>query len=280
VTRYLKAFRRKSYYALQKTTRLGVDRTLEPKARERADEYLRHIGLGTTARRPLRRVELASIDLENRDRYPIARGDVYKRFVAHEDGADVDRFGRKGSWRPRGCVLYRDTQEHEYLKIFEPHFSTNGEGRYLQSALDAGCYDFLSPGLTSLVVDEQENLRGYSICEGTALTPYEFERLVGSAYRELVIEVTRRTGYYFYDLAFHNVVRHDGELSLIDLESVLPVEWYGQDIDFARARLDEIDIGKPLQEKWHSPRWYAEFLDSLKRESSPDMTANPAPFAG
>jgi hypothetical protein len=263
--RSVSALRRKSYYVVQKTTGYKYDRGLEDRARARAAEALRGADPDATAPAALLEVELATLDVDNRDRYSVARGDVYRRFIAGDEGADVDQFGRKGTWVSRGCMLYVDKRDGSYLKIFEPHFSLNGEGRFLRAALDSGCYAHLTPGLQYLVVDADGTLRGYAIAAGEVLTPYEFERLIGHAYRDVVIDATKRTGFYFYDLAFHNVVRNGDELTFIDLESILPLEWYGTDANFAKSHLDDIDIGWPLQTKWHSPDWYREFLDSMTR---------------
>ena len=90
------------------------------------------------------------------------------------------------------------------------------------------------------------------------------ECYVEGSLREVLCAETERVGLYFNDLTFHNVVRHGDRLSIIDLESVLPVAWFETDLDFARAHLDEMDIGWPIASKWESPAWYGAFLRGLK----------------
>ncbi len=58
-------------------------------------------------------------------------------------------------------------------------------------------------------------------------------------------------------------MQNNGEISLIDLESALPVEWFGRGTAFSREHFHEIDIGFPIQDKWNSPWWYFEFLKAL-----------------
>jgi hypothetical protein len=101
---------------------------------------------------------------------------------------------------------------------------------------------------------------------GKPLTLFEFERYVNVVLRDLICAVTERSGLYFYDLASHNVIMGNGQLSIIDLESILPVEWYGQGAAFSIAHLPDLDLGWELQRKWRSPRWYRAFLESMRRD--------------
>ena len=110
---------------------------------------------------------------------------IYRRFVADDQGEEVDDFGRKGLWIPRGCIVYYDRPGRTFVKVFDSYAAINGEARFLQDALDNGLYSFLCPNLDYLIVDENENLRGYAIREGESLTRYEFERYVGGALREV-----------------------------------------------------------------------------------------------
>lgn len=252
---------RKAYYVFQKLTGHGVDADLERDLRAQADAYLARAG-------PLARsvpvVALETLPLDDRSRYAVFRDDVYVRFVAEEGRDERDRFDRAGSWVPRGSVMYYDAETRIFVKVFDDYYCQKGVGRFLPEALDAGLYDFLCPGLTYLIKDAAGTLRGYAIEEGEPLTPYLFERYVGGSWREVICAETRRTGLYFTDLTFHNVVRLGPTLSLIDLDSVLPVDWFDTDETFARAHLDEVDLGWALAQKWHSPEWYGAFVRALK----------------
>ena len=195
------------------------------------------------------------------------RDDIYVRFVADDTGRQRDFFGRQGRWIPRGCKIYVDRQSHEFIKIGDEYFFRRGEGRFLETALERGVYDFLCPHLQYLIRDGEGQLRGYAVKRGRPLTMYEFDRYVSVALRDLICAITERSGLYFYDLAFHNVILGDGQLSIIDLESILPVAWYGQGSEFSISRLPELDVGWEVQRKWRSPRWYRAFLERAIRRA-------------
>ena len=259
--RYGKAARRKAHYAFQKLTRIGFDAAFERTLALQAEAYLAGTAL---PREPVLRLRLDTLDLNDRARYVIARDDIYTRFVAEAGGPDRDSFGREGRWIPRGCVVYHDRQSDAYVKVFDAYFCKRGEGRFLPEALDAGFYDFLCPGLSFVIEDDEGRIRGYAIIAGEPITSYAFERYIGRSLRPVIMAETERAGLYLNDLEFHNVVRHGDRLSLIDLESVLPVDWFETDLAFARAHLDVVDIGWPIQHKWVSPRWYGAFVRALK----------------
>jgi hypothetical protein len=258
----LQIVRRKSYYAFQKLTRIGIDTDLEVSLRNRAIVYLEKLGDVVISVRP-KTVPVQSIHVEQSSRYRVVRDDIYKRFIVDDAGVDIDKFGRRGRWIPRGSMLYLDIRDREYVKVYDEYFCRKGEGRFLKDALEAGLYEFLCPGLSYLIVDESGSLRGYAVKAGRQLTQGEFERYVGRSLRELICTLTEKTGFYFPDLVWHNVIQDGDMLSLIDLESVLPIEWFEKDVQFSLDHIDEIDIGWPIQMKWHSPGWYRVFLREL-----------------
>ena len=149
------------------------------------------------------------------------------------------------------------------MKVFDRYAATHGEARFLRDAMDAGFYSFLCPNLDYLIEDEDHVLRGYAIREEKPLSRFQFERYVGGSLREVILHETERTGFYLNDLEFHNVVMSDRKLSIIDLESVLPVSWFGTDAEFAIRHLDDIDVGWPIQWKWCSPSWYGDYLRQI-----------------
>lgn len=257
------AVQRKAYYLFQKATGYGIDEALEQDLERQAAAYLAGLPAGPTRFDRIDRVRLGDLDLSDPSRFSIVRDDIYVRFQADPGGTEADRFGRRGAWIPRGCMIHFDRQAQVYVKTFDAYFCRHGEGRFLPDALRRGLYDFLCPALSYLIMDRDETIRGYAIRAGKPLTPYEFERYVGRSLREVIRRLTAQTGLYLNDLVYHNVILADGRLSLIDLESVLPVEWFGRGIEFSRQHLDEIDLGWPIQTKWHSPRWYRAFLTEL-----------------
>jgi hypothetical protein len=255
---------RQIFYWIQRGTGWGIDNALEEKLVDRTRSFLAEGDLRKGNQVPTRRVE--SIELSDSSRFRLTRDDSYKRFVALDDGTEVDEFGRNGRWVPRGCRIFHDHVEDTYIKVFDQYFCMRGEGRFLPTAFESGVYDFLCPALAYLIKDDHGNLRGYAIHSGQVLTPYEFERYVGSGLKEAICEITRQSGLYFYDLTYHNSIRRDDEISLIDLESVLPVGWYGQDKAFSMRMLQYIDIGFPIQDKFLSPDWYARYIEELPEQ--------------
>lgn len=254
---------RRSLYVFQKLTGYGFDTAFEQELSRQAKAYLSCKSEGERFIKTVPRLAPSEIVVADCSRFVLVRDDIYKRFLADESGYDLDHFGRRGYWVPRGSQIFYDRKTSDFVKIFDEHFCSRGEGTFLRAALDAGVYDFLCPNLSYIIQDDNGLIRGYAIREGKPLTLYEFERYVGGALRDVICEVTRRSGFYFYDLEFHNVIRSEGRISLIDLESVLPLGWFGKGIAYAREHLDLIDIGWPLNEKWRSPNWYREFLIKL-----------------
>lgn len=255
--------RRKANYFFQKTTGFGIDKQFERELRRQSTKYLttqlEHIG----KTRSYCIVGVGDCDFHDRKRYMIFRDDIYRRFVASENGPETDHFGRRGKWVPRGGVVYFDNRTGEYVKVVDDYFCQRGEGRFLRDALEQGLYDFLCPKLSYVIVDRSDLIRGYAIKGGKQVTPYQFERYVSGSLRELICKLTEITGLYFYDMTFHNVVVHEGMLSFIDLESVLPIEWFGKGEQFSLDHLSEIDIGWSIQEKWRSPIWYWKSVKEL-----------------
>jgi len=258
VVRYARAAAREVHYYVQKSTKFGYNATFEHTLRRQADTYFER----SHRSGPVPAVKLDSIELGDERRFRIFRHDIYRRFDPFEGGADFDQFGRSGRWVPRGTTVYYDSRDATFVKVFDAYTATSGEARYLGAALEAGLFDFLCPNLEYRIVDDVGAIRGYAIREGRPLTRYEFERYIGFALRDVILHETARTGFYFYDLEFHNVIVSNERISVIDLESILPIAWFGTDTDYARDHLHELDVGWPLQSKWRSPPWYEDFLKS------------------
>ncbi len=94
---------------------------------------------------------------------------------------------------------------------------------------------------------------------GQTLSMREFECVMRGPVRMLIRQISSSSGYYFTDLAYHNYIKIEDGYSLIDLESILPLEWYGRDDSFSTEHLSEIDIGWSIQSKFRSPKWYTDF---------------------
>ena len=253
--------KKRAFYWVQRSTAWGIDRQLEAQLRNKAQEFVARGNAGEVDQVATQLLE--NFDFADSGRFSLFRDDIYRRFTVLEDGNEIDEFGRKGRWIPRGCRLFLDRSDDVYIKVFDDYFCSKGEGRFLPLALESGVYSFLCPALAYLIVDAHGHLRGYAIRAGRVLSPYEFERYVEVALKDAVCEVTRRSGLYFCDLTYHNAILRDEQISLLDLESVLPLSWYGQDKAFSMRMLEEIDIGYPIQREFHSPAWYARYIEDL-----------------
>ena len=253
--------RKRAFYWVQYLTGWGISKRLEVQLRNKADKFVAKEDVEEVDQAATQLVE--NFDFSDSGKFSLIRDDIYKRFIVLEDGTESDDFGRKGRWVPRGCRIFLDHSEDVYIKVFDEYFCTKGEGRFLPDALKKGVYNFLCPALAYLIVDSHEHLRGYAIRSGRVLSPYDFERYVEVALKDAVCEVTRRSGLYFNDLTYHNAILRGDEISLIDLESVLPLSWYGQDMAFSMRMIQQIDIGYPIQSDFHSPSWYAKYIEEL-----------------
>jgi len=261
IQRVIAFAKKRAFYWVQCCTGWGIDKRLEVQLRTKAAKFVAQEDVEEVDQIATQLVE--RFDFSDSARFSVIRDDIYRRFIVLEDGTESDDFGRKGRWIPRGCRVFFDHTEDVYIKLFDEYFCTKGEGRYLPVALEKGVYDFLCPALAYLIVDSQEHLRGYAIRSGRVLSPYDFERYVAVALKDAVCEVTRRSGLYFSDLTYHNAILRGDEISLIDLESVLPLSWYGKDMAFSMRMIQQIDIGYPIQREFHSPSWYAKYIEEL-----------------
>lgn len=264
----VQAIGRRTLYLYQKITGSGIDSNFEQDLHQKANEYLKTLERGETKLKSVEVRKFTDLLIKDESRYTVFRDDIYKRFIARKDGPETDKFGRAGEWVPRGCVIYYEKVEDNYVKVFDEYFCRQGEGRYLKDALERGLYDFLCPDLSFVIEDEEGLLRGYAIRAGKPLSKYQFNRYIGGAMQNLICALTKHSGLYFYDLAFHNFVLNEGSVSIIDLESVLPNEWFGKGPEFSLRHLPDIDIGWSIQTKWCSPDWYRRFLMDLTGQGS------------
>jgi len=261
IQRAISFARKRVFYWIQRGTGWGINPQLEKRISIKATAFLA-LENETVSDSPAMRL-LEDFDFSEKNNYSVIRDDIYRRFVTRDDGVEIDELGRTGNWIPRGCHIYFDHSENVYIKVFDEYFCARGEGRFLPEALEKGVYKYLCPALAYVIFDKKEKLRGYAIHAGRVLSPYEFERYVEVALRDAICEITKQSDLYFYDLTYHNTILWNDTVSLIDLESILPLSWYGTDEAFSVQMLHEIDIGFPIQKKFHSPSWYAAYIDTL-----------------
>jgi len=121
-----------------------------------------------------------------------------------------------------GRAIYYDRENDLYYKIFHKDYvrRTNFE-----MAIEKNFFDGLIPALVSLIVDGND-IVGYVSKAGQVLSNNEFdEHLVPDDLKVKMMQRIKETGLFFYDLVPSNIIRlDDGQLSLIDLESVYEIK--------------------------------------------------------
>ena len=120
-----------------------------------------------------------------------------------------------------GRAIYYDRENDLYYKIFHKDYvrRTNFE-----MAIEKNFFDGLIPALVSLIVDGN-NIVGYVSKAGKVLSDNEFDtHLIPNDFTEKLINKIKDTDLFFYDFVPSNIIRlDDGQLSLIDLESVYEI---------------------------------------------------------
>ena len=121
-----------------------------------------------------------------------------------------------------GRAIYYDRESDLYYKIFHKDYvrRTNFE-----MAIRKNFFDGLIPALVQLIVDG-DDIVGYVSKAGQVLSDNEFDsHLIPNEFTEKLINKIKDTDLFFYDFVPSNIIRlDDGQLSLIDLESVYEIK--------------------------------------------------------
>jgi len=134
-----------------------------------------------------------------------------------------DKYDRMVDGVSHGRSIYYDSTSGLYYKIFHPDYCRIDNFR---KAIEAKFFDGLAPALTGLIYDS-DNLMGYVTKAGPLLSANEFDyHLIPQDFFRILKNRIKECGMFFYDLVPHNIIRIDGNLSLIDLESVYDLEEY------------------------------------------------------
>ena len=132
-----------------------------------------------------------------------------------------------------GRSVFWDKKNKLYYKVFDKGYIRR---QNFITAYEAGFFDKLAPALIGLIYDDEE-IVGYVTKEGKLLSDSEFDfKVVPEGFLTLLKETIKDTNLFYYDLVPINIVKVDGKLSLIDLESVYHLdELY--DLDKHNARI-------------------------------------------
>ena len=119
-----------------------------------------------------------------------------------------------------GRQVIHDEEKDLYYKIFDDDYCRREN---FERALHMGFFDGLAPALHSVIVHPELNdeIVGYATEAGTPLGTEFDDILKELRFYERVLGKVKETKMFYYDLVASNIIRtKDGELSLIDLESV------------------------------------------------------------
>ena len=120
-----------------------------------------------------------------------------------------------------GRSIYYDREEDVYYKLFHKDYvrRTNFE-----MAISKNFFDGLTPALVGLIFDG-DDIVGYVSKAGQVLSDNEFDtHLIPNDFTEKLINKIKDTDLFFYDFVPSNIIKlDDGQLSLIDLESVYEI---------------------------------------------------------
>lgn len=101
-----------------------------------------------------------------------------------------------------------------YYKLWKPEYVRS---KNMLDAYNAGFYDKLSPAFVSIIMDGDDCV-GYIM--KTTIPNILTET---SDFFELLLEETKRTGWFYYDWIPDHLMQYDSNPTLIDLESVYPI---------------------------------------------------------
>ena len=125
----------------------------------------------------------------------------------------IDKYNRIADGVNQGRIVYEG--DGVYYKIFHKDYCRRDN---FVRALEAGFFDDVAPALQSLIEDDGE-IVGY-VMEAGSTIGMEFDKIPIDFYQK-VLSLVKEKKMFFYDLVSINIIRtKNGELSLIDLESV------------------------------------------------------------
>jgi len=121
-----------------------------------------------------------------------------------------------------GRAIYYDREDDVYYKIFHKDYVRRVN---FEMAIKKNFFDGMIPALVSLIVDGND-IVGYVSKAGQVLSDNEFDtHLIPNEFTEKLINKIKDTDLFFYDFVPSNIIRlDDGQLSLIDLESVYEIK--------------------------------------------------------
>ena len=156
----------------------------------------------------------------------------------------LDKAGRVVDGISHGRKVLLDKKNQVYYKIFDREYCRREN---FIRAYEIGFFDGIAPTLKELIFDG-DDVVGY-VTEAGTIIGLEFDEIPKEFYQK-VLDKVKETKMFFYDLVSLNIIRtKNGELSLIDLESVYDLyELYNINKHNAKVKPDY--YYKELEELW------------------------------
>ena len=145
-----------------------------------------------------------------------------------------------------GRAVYRDDEKNVYYKIFHKDYIRR---QNFITAYEAGFFDKLAPALNGIIYDG-DDIIGYVTKLGDIVGNFkESMRKIMKTMKDVIED----SNFFYGDFVVGNLVEVDGEISLIDLESV----W---SMDLLKANESTNKVDWPKEYKWTIPGEYRKLL--------------------
>jgi hypothetical protein len=131
-----------------------------------------------------------------------------------------DKYNHEVDGVSHGRAIYRD--DKYYYKIFHPDYVRLP---YFRQAIEAGFYDELLPTPIEFILNALDQPVGYISEVGEVLSADENDtQLIPVSFLKQLEKAMLKTSMIYYDIVPSNIIKLKGELNIIDLESVYPVD--------------------------------------------------------
>jgi hypothetical protein len=172
-----------------------------------------------------------------------------------------DKYNHYVKFVNHGRAIYKDATH--YYKVFHPEYVRLP---YFRQALAANFFDGLVHPDIEYIYEDGEVV-GYKLPIGEVLSDNEYDQqLVPTSFWRIVEKAMLRTGLVFYDFVPPNIIKIGGELSLIDLESIYPLEKLGE-MPSHNAKLKPLILMEHLIERMGPPPKDIIFIPNIKLDN-------------
>lgn len=150
-----------------------------------------------------------------------------------------DKRGRIAKGVNQGRVTYK--MDNLYYKVFDAGYARR---QTFAISIKNDFFKEMSPALVGIIYDDNK-VMGYVTKIGEVLSDNEFDtHLIPDDFREKAYDSMKRNKIAFYDFVPSNIIKVDGELSLIDLESAYPMRFANHFANKHNSKFKPIELHK------------------------------------